>query len=138
MQQHSLAESGRAGADKPAPPRGRLAVWERQLRRKWSLAEATGKQKDARCVALQLVATVLDQFFLWDKVERLVTPKVTDVGYDNGITAGEGYWIVPTLSSVIDADLSLYLPIVYLFLSVHLPIYFSYLSQPFPFELGSA
>ena len=50
------------------------------------------------------VATVLDQFFLWDKVERLATPGVTNVAHDCGITAGEGYWIVPSLSSVIDAD----------------------------------
>ena len=50
------------------------------------------------------VATVLGQFFLWDKVERLATPGVTNVAHDCGITAGEGYWIVPSLSSVIDAD----------------------------------
>ena len=50
------------------------------------------------------VATVLDQFFLWNKVERLATPGVTNVAHDCGITAGEGYWIVPSLSSVIDAD----------------------------------
>ena len=50
------------------------------------------------------VATVLDQFFLWNKVERLATPGVTNVAHDNGITAGEGYWIVPSLSSIIDAE----------------------------------
>ena len=50
------------------------------------------------------VATVLDQFFLWNKVERLATRGVTNVAHDYGITAGEGYWIVPSLSSVIDAE----------------------------------
>ena len=49
------------------------------------------------------VATVLDQFFIWEKVERLAAPGVTNVAHDNGIMAGEGYWIVPPLSSVIDA-----------------------------------
>ena len=41
------------------------------------------------------VATVLDQFFLWDKVERLATPGVTNVAHDCGITAAKDIGLYP-------------------------------------------
>ena len=47
---------------------------------------------------------VLDQFFVWEKGERLVTPKTTEAAWDKGIEAGEGYWMIPTLATITEAD----------------------------------